>query len=240
MEGSNVTLFIAFTAGFLSFISPCVLPIVPSFLGFLSGMTLEQMTSEDASERAPVILYTLWFVAGFSLIFVALGASATVVGGLLIKYQAAFRMVGGALIIVLGLHFMRVINIGFLQAERRFHLKSKPMGAMGSFLVGITFGLGWTPCIGPILGTILMVAASEGSVARGVLLLSAYSLGFAIPFLLAAAAVKMFLSSYRRLAKHMPKVMFVSGAFLIVVGVLLMTNRFVQIAAFTTQVFSGS
>jgi len=227
----TVTLAMSFVAGLLSFISPCVLPIVPSFLGFISGMSLEQMTG-DAEQRAPVLLYTVWFILGFSLVFIALGASATLVGGLLLKYQTAFRIVGGLFIIALGLQFMGVFQLGFLQVEKRIHLQSKPMGVLGSFLVGVTFALGWTPCIGPILGSILMVAASEASVSKGILMLGAYAMGFAIPFLIAAAALKWFLQSYRRFAKYIPKVLFASGAFLVLVGVLLMTNRFAALAEF--------
>ena len=239
MEPAHLSTIMAFSAGLLSFASPCVLPIGPSFLGFISGMTFEEMTGDGADRRAPVLLYTAWFVLGFSLVFVALGASATAVGRLLLEHQGTFRVVGGLLIVVLGLHFMRVINIQFLQVEKRLHLKSKPMGVVGSFLVGVTFALGWTPCIGPILGSILMVAAAEASVVKGVALLSAYSLGFAIPFLAAAAAINAFLRSYRRFARHMPKVIAASGAFLIVVGLLLMTDRFALIAELLTQRFAN-
>jgi cytochrome c-type biogenesis protein len=231
VEGlQTVTLAMAFVAGLLSFASPCVLPIVPSFLGFISGMSFEEMTSPSTERKMPVLFYTLWFVAGFSLVFIALGASATAVGGLLLRYQTELRMVGGALIIILGLQFMGLFKIGFLQLERRFHLKSKPLGTVGAFLVGVTFALGWTPCVGPILGSVLMVAASEADVSRGVLLLGLYSLGFALPFVGAAAAINAFLSTYRRFSRHIPKIIFASGAFLVVVGILLLTNRFALIA----------
>ncbi len=225
----SMSLLMAFVAGLLSFGSPCVLPIVPSFLGFISGMSLEQMTGEERPQRS-VLLYTFWFVLGFSLVFVALGASATAVGSLLLKYQKIFRIVGGLFIVLLGLQFMGVFQIGFLQVERRMHMDSKPMGVLGSFLVGVTFALGWTPCIGPILGSILMIAASQASVVKGITMLSAYSLGFAVPFLVAAAALGKFLASYRRHAKHIPKIVFASGVFLVLVGVLLMTNRFAVFA----------
>lgn len=229
-------MIMAFVAGLLSFASPCVLPIVPSFLGFISGMTLDQMT-ENNSDRPAMLIYTLWFVLGFSLVFVALGASATVIGALLLKYQKILRIIGGLFIVLLGLQFMGVFQIGFLQADRRMHLQSKPMGFLGSFLVGITFALGWTPCIGPILGSILMVAASQGSVVKGVSMLSAYSLGFAIPFLAAAAALNVFLKSYRRFSRYIPKVVFASGVFLVGIGVLLMTNRFAVLAEYMTGLF---
>jgi cytochrome c-type biogenesis protein len=231
----GVTLAMSFAAGLLSFASPCVLPIVPSFLGFISGMSFEQMTEADRQGRSAILPYTLAFVAGFSLVFVALGASATAVGGLLSRHQSTFRMVGGALVIVLGLHFMRVINIPFLQTEKRVHLKSKPFGLLGSFLVGVTFAMGWTPCIGPILGSILMVAASQANMAQGIVLLSAYSLGFAIPFLLAAAAINRFLSTYRKFSRYMPVLIRASGAFLVGIGVLLMLNKFAVIAETMTQ-----
>lgn len=228
-DPTSVTFAMAFMAGLLSFISPCVLPIVPSFLGFISGMTLEQMTGDEKAP-VPVVTYTLWFVLGFSLVFILLGASATFVGGLLLAHQKLLRIVGGVFIILLGLQFMGAFQIGFLQAERRVHLRSKPAGMFGSFLVGMTFGFGWTPCIGPILGSILMVAASQANVGRGIAMLAAYSLGFAIPFLLAALGLKRFMASHRRFARHMPKAMFVSGLLLVAIGILLMTNRFAQIA----------
>jgi cytochrome c-type biogenesis protein len=233
----SVSLLMAFVAGLLSFASPCVLPIVPSFLGFISGMTLEEMTGPDTS-RPSVLLYTVWFVLGFSLVFVALGASATAVGALLLKYQKIFRILGGLFIIGLGLQFMGLFQIGFLQTDRRIHLQSKPMGVAGSFLVGVTFSLGWTPCIGPILGSILMVAAAQASVMKGVLMLSAYSLGFAIPFLLAAAALNRFLTSYKRVSQYIPKIVFASGIFLVGIGLLLVTNQFAAIAEFLTGWFS--
>lgn len=238
-QGQSVTMAMSFAAGLLSFVSPCVLPIVPSFLGFISGMSFEEMTGADRDGRAPVLPYTAAFVLGFSLVFVLLGASATAIGGLLTKHQAALRVVGGFVIVVLGLHFMRVINIPFLQSEKRIHLKSKPFGFLGSFVVGLTFGLGWTPCIGPILGSVLMVASSQSSIGKGILLLSAYSLGFAIPFLLAAAAINKFLSTYRRFARHMPKIIWASGAFLILVGALLITNKFAVLAELALSWFGS-
>jgi cytochrome c-type biogenesis protein len=238
-QAQSITIFMSVVAGLLSFISPCVLPIVPSFLGFISGMSFEEMTEADKDGRSPILPYTFAFVAGFSLIFIALGASATAVGGLLTKYQDQLRIVGGSLIVILGLHFMRVINIKFLQVEKRVHLKSKPFGLLGSFVVGITFGLGWTPCIGPILGSILMVAASQESVGKGILMLSAYSVGFAIPFLLAAAGINKFLTTYRRFSRHMTKIIVASGAFLVLIGLLLIFNKFVLVAEMLTSWFGG-
>lgn len=232
-QPQTLTLAMSFAAGLLSFVSPCVLPIVPSFLGFISGMTLEQMTGEQ-ERPAPVLLYTAWFVAGFSLVFVALGASATAVGGLLLKHQALLRVVGGVFIVALGLQFMGLFQLGFLQSEKRLHLRSKPAGVLGSFLVGVTFALGWTPCIGPILSSILMMAASEDSVLKGVELLSAYSAGFAIPFLGAAAALGAFMKTYRRFSRHIPKVLFASGLLLVVIGVMLMFDWFAATAEFLT------
>jgi cytochrome c-type biogenesis protein len=237
-QTGSVSMAMAFFAGLLSFASPCVLPIVPSFLGFISGMTLDQMTEQKSSSHS-VMLFTAWFVLGFSLVFVALGASATAVGGLLLAHQKLFRIIGGLFILVLGLQFMGLFQIGFLQAERRLHLQSKPMGVLGSFLVGITFALGWTPCIGPILGSILMLAASQSGVAQGIGMLSAYSLGFALPFLAAAAALSKFLAAYRQHARHLPKVVFASGVFLVGIALLLITNRFAMLAELLTGWFGA-
>lgn len=227
------TLAASFAAGLLSFASPCVLPIVPSFLGFISGMSLEEMSGE-AAERAAALYYTAWFVAGFSLVFVALGATATAVGGLLLEHQAALRVAGGAFIVALGLQFMGAFQVGFLQLDRRLHLKAKPAGALGSFLVGVTFALGWTPCIGPMLSSVLFMAASSDTVARGVALLAAYAAGFAVPFLAAAAALGLFLRTYRRFSRYVPKVVFASGALLVVIGVMLMADWFAAAAEFLT------
>jgi cytochrome c-type biogenesis protein len=217
---------VAFAAGVLSFLSPCVLPLVPSYLGFLTGMTLEEMSGR----RRIAMVHALLFVFGFGLIFVILGASATALGSALKYYQVWLSRVGGVLIILFGLYAMGALKLGFLQTEQRVHLDRKPLGFLGSVLVGMAFAAGWTPCIGPILGTILGMAATQGDVAHGTLLLAAYSAGLAVPFLVAAWAMEWFLAWFQRFRRYLPWVMRLSGVLLIFVGLLMVTGEFTRLA----------
>ena len=208
-----------------SFLSPCVLPLIPSYVTFITGLTLDDV---QRSRRAALV-HALLFVLGFSLIFLALGASATLLGRLLVSYRIEFSRIGGILVLVFGLYLLGVFNLGPLSRERRFHITDKPLGYLGTVIVGIAFGAGWTPCIGPILGSILTYAASEANLPRGLVLLSAYSLGLALPFVLAAVAVERFIGLFSRIGRHMVWVSRVSGAVLVVVAVLMMTNYLVVI-----------
>jgi cytochrome c-type biogenesis protein len=225
-EASSLGLVVAFAAGLLSFLSPCVLPLVPSYIGFLTGMTLPEV----GERRRIALLHALMFVGGFSLVFVLLGASATALGRALNYYQVWIQRVGGLLIIVFGLYCLGVFRLGMLQIERRVHLQDKPVGFLGSALVGMAFAAGWTPCIGPILGGILGLAATEGDVGRGMWLLAAYSAGLAVPFLIAAVAVESFLGWFQRFHRYLPWVMRVSGVLLVFVGVLMVSGEFTRLA----------
>lgn len=217
---------VAFAAGVLSFLSPCVLPLVPSYLGFLTGMTLPEVSAR----RHRVLLHALLFVAGFSLVFVLLGASATALGRALNYYQVWLQRVGGVLIILFGLVCLGGFNFLWLSRERRIQLDRKPVGYLGSALVGMAFAAGWTPCIGPVLGGILGLAATSGDVWRGMLLLAVYSAGLALPFLLAAVAIESFLDWFQRFRRFLPWVMRFSGALLVFVGILLVTGEFTRLA----------
>jgi cytochrome c-type biogenesis protein len=217
---------VAFAAGLLSFLSPCVLPLVPSYVGFLTGMTLPEV----GNRRRVALLHALMFVGGFSLVFILLGASATALGRALNYYQVWLQRVGGVLIIGFGLVCLGVVKAGWLTQERRLHLEHKPVGFLGSALVRMAFGAGWTPCIGPVLGAILGLAATSADLSRGMLLLAVYSAGLAVPFLLAAVAVERFLDWFQRFRKYLPWVMRVSGALLVLVGVLLLTGEFTRLA----------
>jgi cytochrome c-type biogenesis protein len=217
---------VAFMAGLLSFLSPCVLPLVPSYIGFITGMTLPEVTGR----RRAALAHALLFVGGFSLIFVLLGASATARGRALNPYQVWLQRVGGVLIILFGLLCLGGFQPALLMQERRLRLERKPVGYLGSALVGMAFAAGWTPCIGPVLGGILGLAATSSDVTRGMQLLAAYSAGLALPFLLAAVAVESFLEWFQRFRRFLPWVMRVSGAVLIVVGVLLVTGEFTRLA----------
>jgi cytochrome c-type biogenesis protein len=225
-EPAALGVAVAFAAGLLSFLSPCVLPLVPSYVGFLTGMTLGEMEGR----RRVALLHALLFVAGFSLVFVLLGASATALGRALNYYQVWLQRIGGVLIIAFGLVCLGVFKPAWLVQERRVHLEQKPVGFLGSALVGMAFGAGWTPCIGPVLGAILGLAATSADLSRGMLLLAVYSAGLAVPFLIAAVAVEHFLDWFQRFRKYLPWVMRVSGGLLVVVGVLLLTGEFTRMA----------
>ena len=225
-EPAGLGLFVAFAAGLLSFLSPCVLPLVPSYVGFLTGMTLPELSDR----RRVAAVHALLFVLGFSLVFVLLGASATALGGALKYYQVWIARIGGVLVILFGLVCLGLVRIGALEQERRLQFQHKPVGYLGSALVGIAFGAGWTPCIGPVLGAILSLAATSDSVSRGMLLLGVYSAGLAVPFLLAAVAVESFLGWFQRFRRFLPWVMRVSGILLVLVGLLMVTGQFTRMA----------
>jgi cytochrome c-type biogenesis protein len=219
-------LLIAFSAGLLSFLSPCVLPLVPSYITFITGMNVEEMERS----RRHTMLHALLFVAGFTLIFLALGAGATMLGQVMIRYRDLISRIGGALVMVFGLYLLGVFNLGLLARDTRLHLANKPIGYLGTLLVGIAFGAGWSPCIGPILGAILTLAASEASLARGLGLLLVYSAGLAVPFLLAALMVDRVLGFFAKVRHQMVWVNRTAGALLVFVGLLMVTNRFTMLA----------
>jgi cytochrome c-type biogenesis protein len=220
-------ILIAFSAGLLSFLSPCVLPLVPSYITFITGMTLEDMQQT----KRETLLHAIVFVCGFSLIFLALGAGATVFGQLMLRYRDWISRIGGALIIVFGLYMLGVFNFAFLMKDTRLHLSDKPIGYFGTLVVGIAFGAGWSPCIGPILGAILTMAANEADLQRGLVLLAAYSAGLAVPFLLAAVMVERFLKVFAKVRHQMVWVNRIAGAMLVIVGILMVTNRFTMLSS---------
>ena len=218
---------IAFIAGLLSFLSPCVLPLIPSYVGFLTGLTLEELEVR----RGTALLHAIWFVAGFSLVFVALGATASALGVVLLHSQVWIGRVGGVIVILFGLYLLGILRPAFLMRDRRIELARKPLGYAGSALVGVTFGAAWTPCIGPILGAILTMAAAQASLALGAGLLTAYALGLAVPFLVAAVALDRFLVWFQKFRPYLVWVERVAGVLLIVLGLLLVTDRFTLLAS---------
>ncbi len=275
----SVSVIVAFVAGFLSFVSPCVLPLIPSYVTFITGMSLEEF--EDQSRRKEitkrVIIHSLMFILGFSFVFVLMGASATYLGGLLIKYQNIIRKAGGILIIFFGLYIteiyvkdpkkrifatalgfvglaflinwssdfkdlfiklgafflvlyslmeLGIVKLDFLLMEKKIELRNKPMGLFGTFLVGVTFAAGWTPCIGPILGSILVYASTQSSISKGIILLFAYSLGLGIPFFLSSLIINSFFIYFQKFRKWIRPLTIVSGVLLIIIGILLYTNYF--------------
>lgn len=219
-DAPTIGLAIAFAAGLLSFLSPCVLPLIPSYVTFISGMSLDDVSRA----RRTAFIHSLLFVLGFTLIFLALGATATTLGRALGYYREWIGRIGGALLVLFGLYMLGVFNIAAFQMERRFHVANKPAGYFGTVLVGLAFGAGWTPCIGPILGGVLTYTASSADLGRGLVLLFAYSLGLAIPFLLASLAIERFLALFQKFRGGMIWVNRIAGVLLIAVGVLLMTD----------------
>ena len=232
MDPTTVTLFVAFTAGLLSFLSPCVLPLVPSYIGFITGLGLEDITRA----RKTTLIHAVLFVIGFSTIFVLLGAGATLIGQLLTQFKPIIARVGGFMLIAFGLWMLGIFQFGALSQERRFHLNDKPLGYLGTILVGMAFGAGWTPCLGPIISGILMIAGSEASVGRGVALLAAYSAGLAVPFLLSALLLERFFTFFQRFRSKLGLVHRIAGVLLIVVGVMLLTGWFQTLAGYLEQV----
>uniref|UniRef100_E6VNK1 Cytochrome c biogenesis protein transmembrane region n=1 Tax=Rhodopseudomonas palustris (strain DX-1) TaxID=652103 RepID=E6VNK1_RHOPX len=238
---SNISMVGAFGAGVLSFLSPCVLPLVPPYLCYLAGVSLDQLArGGDQPSRAidgRVVAASLAFVLGFSTVFVALGASASAIGKAVTDHFDTLGIVAGAIIIVLGLHFLGVFRIGLLYREARFHNVSRGVGFVGAYVVGLAFAFGWTPCVGPVLATILLVAGVEGSAAHGAVLLGAYSLGIGLPFLLASLFSGAFIRLMARLRTQMATVEKVMGGALVLTGVLFLTGAMPKISGWLLQTF---
>jgi cytochrome c-type biogenesis protein len=234
---NQVTYVAALVAGFLSFISPCVLPLIPGYISFVSGASLEEMRgggANPATSRRQVLLTSMAFVLGFSLVFIALGASASAIGKFVLRNLPLLGKIAGAVIIVFGLHTMGVFRLQFLELEKRAHTQTKPAGLLGAMFVGVAFAFGWTPCIGPILAGILAVAGSRDSVREGVLLLAVYSLGLAIPFLLTSLAIDRFFALTSKIKRHYHTIEVVSGGLLVAIGLLIFTGQLTLITTFLT------
>jgi cytochrome c-type biogenesis protein len=230
----SLTLTVAFTAGVLSFLSPCVLPLIPSYATFVTGMSLDELTERSerrGQARRAVLVHGGLFILGFSLVFMALGASATAIGTLLRVYGDWVGRIGGLLLIFFGAYLLGLFQISAFGRDARVHLADKPVGYIGSLLVGIAFGAGWTPCIGPVLGGILTLAATQGSIGQGVGLLAAYSLGLAVPFIAATLLLDRFIGAFSRMRRVIPWVNRVSGAILIVLGLLLVSGSLTRLSA---------
>ncbi len=242
----DITLWAAFAAGVISFISPCVLPLVPPYMSYLAGVNLAAAhAGGDGGEGAQaspvdmgrVMLIAALFVLGFSTVFVALGASASAIGQLLREYMDVLQKIAGVIIIVMGLHFLGLFRLSFLMREKRLQVDARPATYAGAYIMGLAFALGWTPCIGPVLAAILAIAAQEESVAQGALLLSVYSAGLGIPFLVAAAAMGPFVSFLQRFRRHMHLVEIVMGLFLIITGIMFLTGTIQTISVWLLETF---
>ena len=234
MDTSNVTLPIAAFAGLLSFLSPCVLPLVPAYLGYLSGATVGQ-GAEARSKRFGTFIHAFFFVLGFTMIFVALGATASFIGRLLSQHIFTLQRIGGVIVIIFGLHTIGIIKIPFLYREARAEMKARPeLGFLSSFLIGLVFAAGWTPCVGTVLSAIFFLAADTQTAGQGMLMLAAYSLGLGLPFLLVGGAFETISPWLRRLNRHLNVVSVVSGIFLIAVGVAIYAGWLTYLARFGT------
>jgi cytochrome c-type biogenesis protein len=234
----DVTFLAALIAGLVSFLSPCVLPLVPPYLIFLAGTSLERFADQEPEPRVrrETVLAAALFVAGFATVFVALGASASVIGSLIRAYSEPLSIVAGVIIVVMGLHFLGLTPIAWLHHQKRLDV-AKPVGLWGAYVIGLAFAFGWTPCIGPILAAILAVAASEQTVARGALLLAVYSLGLGIPFLVAAFAIEPFAAFLARFKKYLRRVEQAMGALLVLTGIAFLTGGISQLSIWLLEVF---
>jgi cytochrome c-type biogenesis protein len=223
---SDVNVLVAFAAGIFSFLSPCVLPLIPSYVSFISGVSLEDMRHDQALKRvrARVVLNSIAFIAGFSLVFVSLGVSASFLGSLFFGYRDSIRIVGGLFILLVGLYLIGLVKIPALERYLQFNLKDKPAGYLGSVLVGITFAVAWTPCVGPILGAILALAGTSGEIGRGTLLLSTYAAGLGLPFFLSAVAINSFMRFSQSFRLYIRAFHIAGGILLVIVGLLLITD----------------
>jgi cytochrome c-type biogenesis protein len=227
----NVSVFYAFAAGLVSFLSPCVLPLVPGYISIISGSSLDQLKAQekDSSLFRTVFLNSIMFIIGFSITFVMLGATASWLGQLLLSHRDLFSKLAGLLLIVFGIHLTGIFKINLLYRDKRFHNVQKPRGLLGALVLGLAFAFGWTPCIGPILASIMAIATTKDTVTQGMFLLAVYSAGLGIPFLLTSLALNKFLSFYGRFKKHFHAVEIASGVLVIAVGVLILTGSLTRL-----------
>jgi cytochrome c-type biogenesis protein len=233
MEGHSIGFLVAFTAGLLSFLSPCVLPLIPSYATFITGMSVSELSEtglDGLRRRRTALVHGLLFVSGFTLVFMLLGAGATLLGSMFAYYSVWIERLGGVMLIAFGLILLGALRLPGAEREWRVHVAHKPVGYVGTFIVGVAFGAGWTPCLGPVLGGILTLAALRDTLGEGMALLFVYSLGLAVPFLLATLAIQHFMSGFTRFRRWLPWVSRISGALLIVVGILLLTGTFTILA----------
>lgn len=230
----------AFLAGLLSFVSPCVLPIVPPYLAYLAGVSFSELSGAEkpkSGASARIIYSSIAFVLGFTTVFVALGATASLIGQTIAQYFGVLSVIAGVIILIMGLHFLGVFRIGFLYREARIDVQKKPAGLIGAYVIGLAFAFGWTPCVGPVLAAILFVAGSEDTAMRGAGLLGVYSLGIGLPFILAAAFASRFIGWANRFKKHMHTIEKAMGLLLVLTGILFMTGQMSRIAQWLLDTF---
>ena len=235
---NQVSLFAAFSAGLLSFISPCVLPLVPSYVSYITGLSLEQLTDVEERQhvRKAILLNSLLFILGFSTVFIAFGASASFIGQILYEYQDIIRKLGAVLIIIFGFYMLGILKMDFLMREHHLvQFNNRPVGYVGSFLIGTAFAAAWTPCVGPILGAILAYASTTESMKDGIFLLASYSVGLGLPLFITAFSVDSFLNYFKKAQLYMRGVSVVGGVFLIMAGVMIYGDSFSRLTSFLEQ-----
>lgn len=224
MTGGSVNLFIAFVAGLLSFFTPCVFPLIPSYILYIGGVSLKDL--KISGKRTPIMVNSIIFILGFSAVFICLGAAASLLGKVIFQNRDLIRIAGGSIIILLGLYLMGAYRLPLFYFEKRISIKSRPLGYIGSFILGITFAAGWTPCATPILGSILLLAGAEKTLMVGVMLLISYSLGLALPFFFTALAIDRAFAYFKNISRYLDAISIISGTLLVVIGVLLLLGRF--------------
>lgn len=228
----DISILLAFSAGLLSFLSPCVLPLVPAYISYLTGSSIEELKYNKS--KLFILSKSFGFVLGFSIIFILMGVSITSIGKLLITHKNLFRKIGGIIIIIFGSHTIGIFNLKLLYQEKRFLYFDKIKGPFSSLIMGMAFASGWTPCIGPILSSILIYATSMDSINKGVLLLVIYSIGLAIPFILTAMAIESFTEQFKKLSKYLPVISKISGILMIIIGIMIFTNKLALLSQYTS------
>lgn len=234
-HGISITsLFLSLLMGIVSFVSPCILPLIPSYVSYITGISFDDLTNQNVRKNnmRTTVLHSLAFVGGFTVVFVLLGATASVLGQLMIEYLKAIRIIGGVLLIVLGLFVSDIVPIPFLQQDAKLHLKNRPAGFLGTFLVGVIFAAGWTPCTGPFLAAVLMQAAQSETMCTGMVFLSFYSMGIGVPFILSAVAISAFLHSFRKVTRYFRAIKITSGVILVVMGILLISDKWTLLTSY--------
>lgn len=226
----QATILTAFIAGVLSFFSPCVIPLIPSYISYITGITFGELTQETLPGKIRFLtaLHSIFFILGFTAVFVMLGLSFTLLGSFILKNSRMIEKIGGIIVILFGLQIAGVVRLNFLQREKKFLIKTKPLGYLGSFLVGATFSLGWTPCVGPILSSILILSSTAGEAKHGAALLLSYSVGLGLPFFLSGVLVNNFLGYFGRVKRYLRVISVISGIFIAIVGILILTGYFTK------------
>ncbi len=225
----NISLFVAFGAGILTFFTPCILPLIPGYICFITGLSLDDLRENQKQDGKThnikrILLQTILFVLGFSFVFISFGATASFLGGFIYTYEKIIKIIGGSIIILLGLHVAGVFNIKKLGYEKKLHLKNKPANMFGSFVIGVVFALGWTPCVGPALAAMLGLAGTQKTLTQGIVLLSIYSLGLGIPFILTGLAINTFFNIFDKIKRYFKIISISSGVLLVIIGIIIITG----------------